>query len=57
MNQSQSTSPKVSTTHNTMAGIDNTLRMPKLQGAGSKDPKHHLFVCVDVLVAMRGIPS
>jgi hypothetical protein len=44
-NQSQSTSPKVSTTQNTMAGIDNTLRMPEFQGAGSEDPEKHLFVC------------
>jgi hypothetical protein len=28
INQSQSTSPKVSTTPNTMAGVDHTLRMP-----------------------------
>jgi hypothetical protein len=44
-NQSQSTSPRVSTTHNTMEGIDHTLRMPEFQGVGSEDPEKHLFVC------------
>jgi hypothetical protein len=38
VNQIQSTSPKVSTTQNTMVGIYNTLRIPELQGEGSKDP-------------------
>jgi hypothetical protein len=44
-NQSQSTSPRVSTTPSTMEGIDHTLRMPDFQGAGSEDPEQHLFVC------------
>jgi hypothetical protein len=39
-NQSQSTSPKVSTTQNTMAGIDNTLRMPEFQGVGQKTQRN-----------------
>jgi hypothetical protein len=36
VNQSQSTSPKVSTTHNTMEGIDHTLRMPEFREQGWK---------------------
>jgi hypothetical protein len=33
------------TAKNTMAGVDPTLRMPLLQGVGSKDPEQHLFIC------------
>jgi hypothetical protein len=44
-NQSQLTSPRVSTTPNTMAGVDHTLRMLEFQGTGSEDPEQHLFVC------------
>jgi hypothetical protein len=44
MNLIYSMSPKVSTTHNTMARIDNTLRMPKFQGAGLEDSEQHMFV-------------
>jgi hypothetical protein len=40
MNQRQS-----NTTQNTMAGIDNTLRMPEFHGVGSEDPEQHIFVC------------
>jgi hypothetical protein len=54
MNQSQSTSPKVSTTQNTMVGIDNTLRMPEFQGVGSEDPEQHLFVC-EMIWTMKNV--
>jgi hypothetical protein len=37
-------------TQNTMVELDNTLRMSKLQGDGSKDPKQHLFVCETIWV-------
>jgi hypothetical protein len=50
VNQGWPTSPKVSTTHNTMAGINHRLRMPKFQGSGSKYPKQHLFVCDMILI-------
>jgi hypothetical protein len=43
--QSQPTSPGGGTTQNTMAGLDNTLRMPEFQGVGLEDPEQHLFVC------------
>jgi hypothetical protein len=48
--QSQPTSPGGGTTQNTMAGLDNTLRMPEFQGVGSEDPEQHLFVCETIWV-------
>jgi hypothetical protein len=39
------------TTQNTMAGLDNTLRIPEFQGVGLEDPKHHLFVCETIWAA------
>jgi hypothetical protein len=45
MNQSWTTSPKVSTRQITMVGIDNTLRMVEFHGVGSEDPEKHLFLC------------
>jgi hypothetical protein len=54
MKQIQLASPRVSTTPNTMVGIDYTLRMSKFQGVGSEDPGKHLFVC-DTIWTMKNV--
>jgi hypothetical protein len=56
VNQSHSTSPKVITTHNTMIGIDNTLRIIEFQGAGSEDLEKHLFVC-EMIWTTKNVPD
>jgi hypothetical protein len=34
-----------------MAGVDNTLRLPKFKGVGLEDLDEHLFVCETVWAA------
>jgi hypothetical protein len=34
-----------------MEGVENTRRLPKFQGVGSKDPEQHLFVCETIWAA------
>jgi hypothetical protein len=49
--QSEPTSPRGGTTQSNMEGVDNTLIQLEFQGAGSNDPKQHLFVCEIICVA------
>jgi hypothetical protein len=47
-------SPKNSTTWNTMAGVDSTMRMFVFSGARTKNPDQHIFLC-EVVWAMKNI--
>jgi hypothetical protein len=45
VNQNKPVSLGRGTTYNNMAGLDNTLRLPKFKGIGLEDPEKHMFVC------------